>query len=69
MRRALLQVSRGSAPDAVRLEAVRALSFFDSQEAIDAATEVLIHPTDEYINYVYKETMDTLEPRVKGKQK
>ena len=52
----------------VRLEAVRALSFFDSQEAIDAATEVLIHPTDEYINYVYKETMDTLEPRVKAKK-
>jgi len=52
----------------VRLEAVRALSFFDNQEAIDVATEVLIHPTDDYINYVFKETMDTLEPRVKAKK-
>ena len=53
----------------MRLEAIRALSFFDSQEAIDVTTEVLIHPTDEYLNYVYKETMDTLEPRVKAKKK
>ena len=66
---ALLQTLVNDPHPRVRLEAVRALSFFDSQEAIDAATEVLIHPTDDYINYVYKETMDTLEPRVKAKSK
>jgi hypothetical protein len=64
----LLQERVNDGHPRVRLEAVRALSFFDSQEAIDAATEVLIYPTDEYINYVYKETMDTLEPRVKAKK-
>jgi hypothetical protein len=65
---ALLQTLVNDAHPRVRVEAVRALSFFGSQEAIDAATEVLIHPTDDYINYVYKETMDTLEPRVKAKK-
>jgi lysophospholipase L1-like esterase len=53
----------------VRLEAVRALSFFDSQEAIDVATESLLHPTDDYLKYVFDETMKTLEPRVKAKAK
>lgn len=65
---ALLQTLVNDDHPRVRVEAVRALSFFDSQEAIDAATEVLIHPTDEYITYVYKETIDTLEPRVKAKK-
>lgn len=64
----LLQTLVNDEHPRVRVEAVRALSYFDSQEAIDAATEVLIHPTDEYINYVYKETLDTLEPRVKAKK-
>jgi HEAT repeat protein len=52
----------------VRLEAVRALSFFDSQEAIDAAVEVLIYQTepDAYVDYVLKETTNTLERRVKA---
>src|SRR4051794_27014793 len=58
----LLQKLVGDEHPRVRLEAVRALSFFDSQEAIDAATEVLIYPVDPYLEYVYKETMDTLEP-------
>lgn len=51
----------------VRLEAVRALSFFHSQEAIDAAVEVLVYQTekDDYIDYTLKETLNTLERRVK----
>jgi glucose/arabinose dehydrogenase len=54
----------------VRLEAVRALSFFDSQEAIDAAVEVLIYQTepDAYVDYVLKETTNTLERRVNAKK-
>jgi glucose/arabinose dehydrogenase/lysophospholipase L1-like esterase len=66
---ALLQKQVNDEHPRVRLEALRALSFFDSQEAIDIAAEALIYPTDDYINYVYKETMDTLEPRVKAKKK
>jgi hypothetical protein len=52
----------------VRLEAVRALSFFHTQEAIDAAVEVLAYQTDkdDYIDYTLKETLSTLERRVKN---
>ncbi|MBX3442970.1 MAG: HEAT repeat domain-containing protein [Planctomyces sp.] len=48
----------------VRLEAVRALSFFDSQEALDLALESLVHDQDEYLEYTLKETMATLERRL-----
>lgn len=50
----------------VRCEAVRALGFFHSQEAIDIANESLIYPQDDYLKYVLKETLNTLEPRVKA---
>ena len=50
----------------VRLEGVRTLSFFGSQDALDIAVQVLIHPTDEYIDYVLKETTATLEGRIKA---
>ena len=42
-----------------------ALSFFDSQEAIDVAVESLIYRQDDYLKYTLKETMNTLEKRVK----
>jgi glucose/arabinose dehydrogenase len=64
----LLQTAVNDAHPRVRLEAVRALSFFNTQEAIDIATESLIHPSDDYLKYVYDETMKTLEPRVKAKK-
>jgi hypothetical protein len=51
----------------VRLEALRALSFFDSQEAIDVTVESLLHEQDDYLSYTLKETMNTLEKRVKRK--
>lgn len=50
----------------VRLEAVRALSFFGSQEAIDVVVESLILDQDDYLKYTFNETMKTLERRVKG---
>jgi hypothetical protein len=50
----------------VRLEAVRALSFFGSQEAIDVAVESLVFDQDDYLKYTFNETMKTLERRVKG---
>jgi glucose/arabinose dehydrogenase len=50
----------------VRLEAVRALSFFDSQAAIDVTVESLVFDQDDYLKYTFNETMKTLERRVKG---
>lgn len=45
----------------VRLEAVRACSYFDSIEAMEAALEVLNHDMDEYLQYTLDETMRHLE--------
>lgn len=50
----------------VRLEAVRALSFFEGEQAtkaLEVAVESLIYPQDYYLEYTLKETMDTLEAR------
>lgn len=63
---ALLQVQVNDEHPRVRLEAVRALSFFDNQKAIDVAVESLIHEQDYYLEYTLNETMKTLERRVKG---
>ena len=54
----------------VRLEAVRALSFFtgdDAKKAIEVATESLVHDQDDYLTYTLKETMNTLERRAAQK--
>ena len=48
----------------VRLEAVRALSYFSDQEAINIAIESLVMPQDDYLAYVFRETMQTLSRRV-----
>ena len=45
----------------VRVEAVRACSFFDSAEAIEVALDVLNHDVDEYVQYTLDETMRHLE--------
>lgn len=45
----------------VRLEAVRACSFFDSVEAIEVALDVLNHDVDQYLQYTLEETMRHLE--------
>ncbi|HLJ11872.1 MAG TPA: PVC-type heme-binding CxxCH protein [Planctomycetaceae bacterium] len=46
----------------VRLEAVRAASFFREARAADVALAALRQSTDYYINYALKETLTTLEP-------
>lgn len=46
----------------VRLEAVRACSFFEDAAAADVALEALKAPMDEYLQYTFNETMRTLEP-------
>ncbi len=55
----------------VRLEALRALSFFSDPKAAQAATEIaaesLIYPQDEALKYVFQETMNTLDRRAKQK--
>ena len=48
----------------VRLEAVRALSFFRDQEALNIAIESLVMPQDDYLSYVFNETIKTLSRRV-----
>lgn len=48
----------------VRIEAVRACSFFvdDATQAAEIALSALEQPQDYYLDYVLKETMDTLDP-------
>jgi putative heme-binding domain-containing protein len=46
----------------VRLEAVRAASFFAAPEAAEIPLITLDLPTDKYLDYVRKETMRALEP-------
>lgn len=45
----------------VRLEAVRACSFFSPDEAIEVALDVLNHDVDQYLQYTLDETMRHLE--------
>ncbi len=46
----------------VRLEAVRACSFFRDARAADVALQALNYPMDYYLNYTLKETIRQLEP-------
>ena len=46
----------------VRLEAVRAASFFTVPEAVEPVAIAVEQPTDEYLNFVRAETLKTLEP-------
>ncbi len=53
----------------VRLEAIRALSFFDGKDAAraqEAAMESLLHPQDYYTEYTLNETNKTLDRRIKA---
>jgi putative heme-binding domain-containing protein len=49
----------------VRLEAVRAASFFTVPEALEVALISTEHPTDVYLDYVRSETIRALDPYVK----
>ena len=65
---ALLKVQANDENPRVRLEAVRACSFFATQEAVDVALETLNHPQDGYLKYTLDETMRTLDLVVKATQ-
>jgi putative heme-binding domain-containing protein len=49
----------------VRLEAVRAASFFTSAEAVEIVLVSQAYPTDVYLDYVRAETMKALDPFVR----
>ncbi|MBO0933865.1 PVC-type heme-binding CxxCH protein [Fibrella aquatilis] len=58
----LLHQSVNDPSPRVRLEAVVALSFYASRQAVQLATEVLNHPTDYYLDYALGETFSALKP-------
>ena len=64
---ALLQVQVNDEHPRVRLEAVRALSFFEGEDAVRAqevALESLLHAQDYYLEYTLNETNATLGHRI-----
>jgi glucose/arabinose dehydrogenase/azurin len=58
---ALLKIQANDEHPAVRLEAVRAASFFQTAEAGDVATASLGKPQDRFLSYTFLRTMDTLK--------
>jgi glucose/arabinose dehydrogenase len=66
---ALLQKAVNDEHPRVRLEAIRALSFFEGDDALKAqeiALESLAHPQDAYLEYTFNETNKTLDRKVKA---
>ena len=61
---ALLKVQATDAHPAVRLEAVRAASFFPSPDAAAVALASLNHPQDRFLTYTLDQAMKTLDPPV-----
>ena len=59
---ALLNVQANDEHPAVRLEAVRAASFFQTPEAADVAADAQKHPQDRFVAYTLEQTMKTLKP-------
>ncbi len=59
----LLRVQINDPSPRVRLEAIRALSFFHDSAAVGVALELLTHPEDEYLRFTFNETLNTLERR------
>ena len=58
----LLKRLAADAHPRVRLEAVRAASFFTAPEAVEIAVIAAEQPTDEYLDFVRGETLRTLDP-------
>jgi hypothetical protein len=58
---ALLKVQATDPHPGVRLEAVRAASFFQTQEAAEVALASLEHPQDRFLKYTLDQTMNTLK--------
>lgn len=60
----LLRTQINDSHPRVRLEAIRALSFFHGEGALAIALELLASPDDEYLRFTFNETLNTLEKRV-----
>jgi hypothetical protein len=58
---ATLKTLAADAHPAVRLEAVRAASFFQTPEAAAVALTSLDHPQDRFLSYTLDQTMKTLD--------
>ncbi len=58
----LFKTLAGDPHPRVRLEAVRAASFYKDEAATDVALGILKHPTDYYLDYTLRETLRQLEP-------
>jgi glucose/arabinose dehydrogenase/lysophospholipase L1-like esterase/azurin len=58
----LLKIQADDENPRVRLEALRAASFFPTLDAVNVALTTLKHPTDYYLDYVLRETMRELQP-------
>ncbi len=57
----LLRVAANDDAPRVRLEAVRAASYFTGTEALDVAYEIQKYDTDYYLDYTFKETSKQLQ--------
>jgi glucose/arabinose dehydrogenase/lysophospholipase L1-like esterase len=62
---ALLKTQANDEHPAVRLEAVRAASFFQTPDAAAVALESVNHPQDRFLEYTLDQTMKTLKPFVR----
>jgi hypothetical protein len=62
---ALLKVQINDDHPGVRLEAVRAASFFQTSEAAGVALESLNRPQDRFLKFTLDQTMDALKPFVR----
>jgi glucose/arabinose dehydrogenase/lysophospholipase L1-like esterase len=62
---ALLKIQMNDAHPGVRLEAVRAASFFRSSESAALALESLNHPQDRFLKFALDQTMDILKPYIR----
>ena len=61
----LLKTQANDPHPAVRLEAVRAASFFQTTEAATIALESLNHPQDRFLEYTLDQAMNTLKPFIR----
>lgn len=58
---ALLRRAANDSAPRVRLEAVRVASFFEGEEALETAHDILKYETDYYLDYTFKETLRQLQ--------
>lgn len=60
----LLRTQINDAEPRVRLEAIRALSFFNDKQALEVAAELLAYANDDFLRYTFNETLAALEMRL-----